>query len=131
MRKQMKDLKVKTSYFTENQPIKIWGESGPEWGGKLVATHHFYPGMDLTPFLHGFPDGLCPIPHWGYVFKGKMYGRYKDGTVEVYQEGDVFYMPPGHTLWTDKNAEEACEIIQFSEGGEFKEGEELVAETNK
>jgi hypothetical protein len=35
MRKQLKDLTVKPSKATQIAPLKSWGESGPELGGKI------------------------------------------------------------------------------------------------
>jgi hypothetical protein len=46
--------------------------------------------------LKGFPDDRCQCPHWGYVFKGKLTWRFADQE-EVFEAGDAFYVPPGHT----------------------------------
>jgi hypothetical protein len=119
MRKQLKDMPARTSYATEHAPIKIWSESGPEWGDKICAVHRFGPGLDATPAFQAFPDGLCPAPHWGYCFQGEMTVRYKDGTEEVLRAGDAFYWPPGHTVLTDEGAEEDCVLIEFSELADF------------
>jgi hypothetical protein len=119
MRKQLKDMAARTSYATEHAPIKIWSESGPEWGDKICAVHRFGPGIDATPAFQGFPDGLCPAPHWGYCFKGEMTVRYKDGTEEILRAGDAFYWPPGHTVLTDTDAAEDCVLIEFSELADF------------
>ena len=119
MRIQRKDLPVRTRYATEHAPIKIWSESGPEWGNKICGVHQFGPGIDATPAFRGFPDGLCPAPHWGYCFSGEMTVRYKDGTTEVVRAGDAFYWPPGHTFFTNKDASEDCVIIEFSELADF------------
>jgi len=118
VRKQLKDMTVRTSYATEHAPIRIWSESGPQWGSKICAVHHFGPGIDATPAFRRFPDGLCPTPHWGYCFKGEMTVLYKDST-EVLRAGDAFYWPPGHTFFTDKDAKEDCVLIEFSELTDF------------
>jgi hypothetical protein len=34
------------------------------------------------------------------VFKGALHVRYTDGSEEVLEKGQVYYMPPGHTVWT-------------------------------
>jgi hypothetical protein len=119
MRVQLKDMAVRTSYATEHAPIRIWSESGPEWGDKICSVHEFGPGIDATPAFRGFSDGLCPAPHWGYCFKGEMTVRFKDGTEEVLRAGDAFYWQPGHTFFTDKDAEEDCLFVEFSELADF------------
>jgi hypothetical protein len=130
MRKQLKDMAVRTSYATEHAPIKIWSESGPDWGDKICAVHQFGPGIDATPAFAGFPDGLCPAPHWGYCLQGEMTVRYKDGA-EVLRAGDVFYWPPGHTFSTDEDAKEDCVLIEFSELADFIAMEKGLGGTRK
>jgi hypothetical protein len=55
---------------------------------------------DFSPLFEGLPDGKCPCPHWGYIFKGSLHMSYSDGSEEVLRAGDTYYMPPGHTAWT-------------------------------
>ena len=57
--------------------------------------------------------------------------RYADETEEVIRAGDVFYFPKGHTMIIDKNAQVACEIIEFSNAADFGEAEATVAKTAK
>jgi hypothetical protein len=64
---------------------------------------------DLAPMLAGLPGGMCQCPHWGVMTKGRMTVRYADRE-EVFEAGDVFYMPPGHT----PAAVGGSEFIQFS-----------------
>ncbi len=59
---------------------------------------------DLTPLLHGLPNDQCPCPHWGYVFKGRMWWRYGDRE-DVCEAGDAFYAPAGHTAGADAGTE--------------------------
>jgi cupin domain len=115
MRKQLHDMTVRTSHATEHAPVKMWRESGPEWGNKVCAVHQFGPGVDATPSFQGLPDGLCPAPHWGYCLKGELTVRFKDGTEEVLRAGDAFHWPAGHTFFTDKDAQQDCVLIEFSE----------------
>ena len=117
MRKQLSDLTIKHSKVNEILPLKTWGESGPEWGGKInYSLHCMGPGFDATPVL---PGGFCPVPHFGYCLRGRLHVRYADGTEEVIQAGDLYYMPAGHTFMTDKDAPEDCEIIELSEFSEI------------
>jgi hypothetical protein len=64
MRKPMKDLPVRKSYFSGKvRGVEIFSE---EWGDMVCACHRFAEGADFTPPLVGQPDDLCPIPHYGY-----------------------------------------------------------------
>src|ERR1700760_838301 len=51
---------------------------------------------DLAPLLAGLPNGLCPCPHWGYVFAGSITFHFPDHE-ETYQAGEAYVTPPGHT----------------------------------
>jgi mannose-6-phosphate isomerase-like protein (cupin superfamily) len=72
----------------------------------FVTIHTDY---DLAPMLAGLPGGMCQCPHWGVMTKGTMTVQYPDRE-EVFQAGDVFYMPPGHTPAVIAGTE----FIQFS-----------------
>ncbi len=73
-------------------------------------------GRDAAPMFHrAFPDGRCPVPHWGYLIKGRMRVRYEDHE-EVISAGQVWYMPPGHIPAT----EEDVENVVFSLSGEYE-----------
>ena len=69
---------------------------------------------DLAPLLASLPGGHCSCPHWGYVFAGRLTVTYGDRE-EVYETGDAFYMPPGHT----PRAEAGTEFVQFSPVEEY------------
>ena len=60
---------------------------------------------DLTPLLAGLPNDECPSPHWGYVFKGRMWWVHGDGRKEEFGPGDAFYVAPGHTSGADAGSE--------------------------
>lgn len=49
-----------------------------------------------------FPEKCCMVPHWGYMIKGSMHVQYKDGSEELVKAGEVFYLPAGHTGWSDE-----------------------------
>jgi hypothetical protein len=127
MRKPIYEMTPKHSHFTENYDIKIWGEVH---GGMVCSVHHFAPGTDITPSFEAL-GGFCPVPHWGYCFKGEAIMRYSDGTEEVVRAGDMFYFPKGHTMIIDKNAPVACEFIQFSVAADFGETEDAIAKAAK
>jgi hypothetical protein len=83
---------------------------GTDWGELNIAHIHFPKGADATPLLEGMPQNLCPCPHWGMVLKGAIHVRYEDGRTETVKAGEVYYWPPGHTVWVDED----YSAIEFS-----------------
>ncbi|HYH18841.1 MAG TPA: hypothetical protein VD995_09485 [Azospirillum sp.] len=81
-----------------------------DWGGLNVAHICFPKGADATPLLEGMPQNLCQCPHWGMVLKGAINVRYADGQQETVRAGEVYYWPPGHTVWVDED----YEAVEFS-----------------
>lgn len=103
-------LKEKLPVTMDAPGMKMTLQMG--WGGMGVSFNEFGP-MDRKSsdaMFEGFPDKSCPIPHWGYMIKGSMHIRYKDGKEEVIKAGEVFYLPEGHTGWSD----EEMSWIEFS-----------------
>lgn len=64
--------------------------------GYSVNITVFDEDIDATPLLKNLPDDRCQCPHWGYVIEGSMTVRFP-GRDEVYNAGEAFYTPPGHT----------------------------------
>lgn len=102
-------------------PVKIdvpgaTARQQPDFGdangcGKMAGEYFsFGAGTDITPLLEGLENNMCQSPHWGYVIQGNLTVSYGDGTSEVISGGDLFYLPPDHTV----RAEEQSEIILFS-----------------
>ena len=86
--------------------------------GDLAPSFGEYPkGMDVAALLEGLPNNMCPCPHWGYVIRGRMRLEYLDGSEEVVQAGDVYYMPENHTAVIEDDF--AC--VEFSPKHEFWE----------
>ena len=48
----------------------------------------------------GLPGGVCPCPHYGYVFEGRMRAIYpgSDWPDEVIGAGEAYFIPSGHVL---------------------------------
>jgi mannose-6-phosphate isomerase-like protein (cupin superfamily) len=61
-------------------------------------------GTDFSPYYES-----CEVPHWGYVFKGRLRFVYTDGHQEEVTAGELYYVPPGHTF----------EVLEDSETVEF------------
>ena len=78
--------------------------------------------IDATPLFDGLPDGRCSCPHWGYVFKGRMWFRSNAGE-ESYGPGDAFYVLPGHT----SGAAADSEFLIFSPSEQIAEVEAHMA----
>ena len=70
----------------------------------------FDAGTDITELLHGLEDDRCQSPHWGYVVKGAITAMYTDGGEETARSGDLFYLPPGHSV----RAEDDTDLVMFS-----------------
>ena len=66
-----------------------------EWGGFIVAFEKWTEDLDETIMFKDLAEGLCPCPHWGFLFKGKMTVRYKDHD-ETITAGEAYYLKPGH-----------------------------------
>jgi hypothetical protein len=79
-------------------------------GGYLVGWETFREDADTAPLFKGLPDDRCQAPHWGYVLKGKIVFRFADHE-EIYEAGDAYYAPPGHTTKIDAGTE----TLEFSE----------------
>jgi mannose-6-phosphate isomerase-like protein (cupin superfamily) len=71
--------------------------------------------IDAAPLLKGLPNDRCSSPHWGYIFKGRITFRFADHD-EIFEAGDAFYVPPGHT----PVMEEGTEYVQFSPSHELQ-----------
>jgi hypothetical protein len=97
----------------ENLPTMFRrGESslrGVEWGGMMVLLYTIPAGTDMKPLMASMPDDLCQCPHWGYVLKGRLRIRHKDGE-QVVTSGEVFYVEPGHVPLF----EEDTQMVEFS-----------------
>ena len=89
-------------------------------GGFTVTFETFAEDADLTPLLQGLPDDRCPVPHWGYVVKGKL--TYIGQTEEAIEGGEAFYVPAGHTL----TAEAGTDVIFFSPTDEWQQTVDVV-----
>lgn len=84
--------------------------------GMMVGFVRLPAGADLRPATKGLPDDLCPCPHWGYMLKGRVMMKTKDGE-QVFEPGKPFYWGPGH----------APVALEDSEYVDFSPTEELAA----
>jgi len=72
-----------------------------QWGD-IEIGYTIVPPMDCTQAYAGggLPGGVCPCPHYGYVFEGRIRARYPDSDWpdEVVEAGEAFFIPSGHVL---------------------------------
>ena len=94
---------------------------GADWGDMHVQFATLHKKLDVTPLLKGLPNDRCQSPHWGYVLKGRMIIRNKDGE-EIANVGDAYYMAPGHTAIFDAGTE----ILEFSPKDKVKKTMEVI-----
>jgi hypothetical protein len=80
-----------------------------DWDALRALLISLPAGTDAAPLLQGLPEDRCQCPHWGYVRKGDLTVNYAN-TSETFREGDMYYMPPGHTIV----AKNDVELIEFS-----------------
>lgn len=85
-----------------------------DWGEMDAVLARWEPGLSGEALKAMYDDGLCPVPHWGYVISGSISVRYADGRVETARAGDLYYLEPGHSPFTDEGAE----IVEFSPAAE-------------
>ena len=99
----MRASKNELPVMLEAGPAVIRGAK--DWGD-LRVTHVSVPaGTDFGPLLRGLKDDLCQAPHWGYIVKGRLRLTYAGGSEEVLREGDLYYMPAGHTGVAEEDLE--------------------------
>jgi hypothetical protein len=105
------------------------GDYGPvvdrcdQLGSYTANFVSFRQDIDATPLLKGLPDDRCQCPHWGYVITGKLTMRFANHE-EVFEAGDAWYAPPGHT---PVKHEPGTEIVQFSPTQQLAETEAVMA----
>lgn len=92
-------------------------------GGYTVGFESYSEDSDPAGLFKGLPDDRCQSPHWGFVLSGKVTFRYADRE-EVYEAGDAYYAPPGHTPLFYAGAE----LAEFSPTEAFDETIGLVTE---
>jgi hypothetical protein len=114
----------KASKSTASETVEVEGYEGHIEnfdGGYTVAFEKYTEDADLTPYFKGLPDDRCQAAHWGYVVRGKVSFRSRDGE-ETFETGDAYYVPPGHTpvLYA------GTEVVEFSPTAELQQTLEVV-----
>ena len=115
----------KASKETASESMSLEGYEGhhEELAGYTVAFETYTADADLAPLFAGLPDDLCQCTHLGYVLKGKVKFTFGDGHEEVYEAGEAYHAPPGHspTLYA------GTEVVEFSPTEELQQTIEVVS----
>ena len=73
-----------------------------QWGDMEVGYTTVHEPLDCTEQYKwgGLPGGVCPCPHYGYIFEGRMRAKYpgSDWPDEVIEAGEAYFIPSGHVL---------------------------------
>jgi hypothetical protein len=92
-------------------------EVGPltvEFGRTEVA-------FDTTPFFKGLPDDMCQCHHHGYIVRGQLRFKTKEGELTV-EAGEAFDVPPSHIPVFGPG----CEWVQFTGTAEQRVTDEAI-----
>lgn len=114
----------RASRQTASEHMEVEGYEGhfEDFGPYTVAFERYTADADLAPFFVGLPDDRCQCPHMGYVLAGRVKFTFADGSEEVYEAGDAYYAPPGHTPTLFAGAE----VVEFSPTAELQQTIEVV-----
>jgi hypothetical protein len=73
-----------------------------QWGDLEVGLTTVEGSLDVTEMykVGGMPGGVCPCPHYGYIFSGRIRAVYPDSGQpdEVAVAGEAYFFPAGHVL---------------------------------
>lgn len=90
-------------------------------GGYTVGFETYTQDADLSPLFKGLPDDRCQAAHWGYVISGKVAYHFDDRD-EVFEAGEAYYAPPGHT----PEIFAGTEVVEFSPTKELQATMDVV-----
>lgn len=116
----------RTSRDTASDAVRFEGVDirlGHLDGGYSVCFERHTADADLAKLFRGLPDDRSPLPRWGYVIEGRIGFRFGDRE-EIYEAGDAYYVPPGHTVAHHAGTE----IVEFSPTDVLGATIEVVAE---
>ena len=91
-------------------------------GGWTVGFETYTEDADLSPFFKGLPNDECQCEHMGFVVKGRVAFRSGGEEEEVFEAGDAYFVPPGHTpvLYA------GTEVVEFSPSEKLAQTIEVV-----
>jgi hypothetical protein len=83
--------------------------------GFTVGFESYGHDEDPAPLFTGLPGNVCQSRHWGVVLEGTLVFRYTDGSTDVIEAGEAYYVPPGHL----PQYKAGTRLIQFSPTDDF------------
>ena len=109
---------LKASKESASESVEVEGYEGHFEkldDGYTVGFETYTQDADLAPLLKGLPNDQCQAAHWGYVIKGRVTDHFGDRD-ETFEQGEAYYVPPGHTPELYKGAE----VVEFSPTDELQ-----------
>jgi len=81
------------------------------WGDLEIGHTLLHQPTSSEGLYAALPGGVCPCPHYGYVFKGTVRCVYpgSDFPDEVARTGDAYFFRPGHYLVYEEDETEVLE----------------------
>lgn len=95
-----------------------------EVDGQVIGFESYSMDLDAAPLFVGLPGDACQSPHWGYVLAGRLGFRHADGTEEIIEAGQAYYVGPGHTPILFDGAQ----VVEFSPADKLRETMAVVGE---
>jgi hypothetical protein len=96
------------------------------WGDLEVALTWIDHPIDCTEMYRvgGLAGGVCPCPHYGYLFEGVLRAKYPDTGLpdEVITAGEAYFIPAGHILVY----EEATKTLEFHPAFAFRQCQDAL-----
>lgn len=80
-------------------PLCGRGFRSAQWGDMEIGYTVTGAG-NHTALYQGLPGGVCPCPHYGYIFEGRLRCKYPgtDWPDEIASTGDAYFFRSGHVL---------------------------------
>ena len=115
----------KASKQSASDSMSVEGYEGhfEELGGYTVGFETYTADADMALLFAGLPDDRCQCAHLGYVLEGKVKFTFADGSEEVYEKGDAYHAPPGHT----PTLYSGTQIVEFSPTEALQQTMEVVS----
>lgn len=91
----------------------LGGFKSVHWGDLEIGHTLLHRPTSSEGLYAALPGGVCPCPHYGYVFKGTVRCVYpgSDFPDEVASTGDAYFFRPGHYLVYE---EEESEVLEWN-----------------
>ncbi|HXF71011.1 MAG TPA: cupin domain-containing protein [Actinomycetota bacterium] len=115
---------AKASKATATEHVAVPGFEGhyTEADGYTIGFESYSMDQDPAALFKGLPNDHCQCPHWGVVLRGRVHFRYEDGSQDVIEAGEAYYVRPGHLPVLSAGTE----VIEFSPSADLARTMEAV-----